>query len=228
MRTADFILLLILWACFQFTPYRNSSTILFFSILAINTMNLIPMYIPRSLEGYRDGYIRPGHVISTFRYLLESAPYIMLRHMTTLIHGYAYLHTALAVEHRGRTYILNVSYSEDLDRSTNSYKNQIERVATIGNWRMFLEPLESFLEDESQASSYIRILDTGRHIIHDSRISDYLQLTEQKNVCHCAYLTAKYLEHLGISSNKSSLYDIIYYTPQYFGSTFSHQRDIQL
>ena len=231
MRSTDFLLLLLLWILSLFTPYRRQSYFLFFLLIAFNILHIVPLYIPRQIEGYTQDCIKPGNVVSTFRYLTNSpATYHIPRFSLLLFHGYAYMHTALAVEHKGKTYMLHIALGE-LDRTTNSYRDQIEIVATMSNlgsliW--FLEPLEAFLEDEASVSSYLNIMDTGQHITYDPEVAASIVDREKNNISHCACFTAKYLEQIGICRNNSALPDFMYYTPQYFSRTFPNSKQLQL
>jgi len=227
MRTTDFFFLIFLWVLSLFTPYRRHSYFLFFLLIAFNILHVVPMYIPRPIEGYKQDVVKPGNVVSTFRYLTNDPHYLFLRFSLIGIHGYAYMHTAIAVEYKGRTYMLNTALS-DMGRSTNSYRDQIETVATMGKWMWFLEPLEAFLEDETLSSTYLNIMDTGRHITYDPEIVSSVSLSESNNTRHCAYLAAKYLDEIGLCRNSSAIPDFLYYTPEYFARTFPQTKQLQL
>jgi hypothetical protein len=223
MKTGDFLFLFILWLAFQFTPHREKATLLLFGVMVLNMVSVAHMYIPRQLENYTEGDIQPGDVVSTFQYMVSEPFYIMHRQATALANGYSYFHTTLAVEYRGKTYILNSSPFFHFDRGHSPYLDQIEIVMKDGTWTMYLEPLESFLREERLVESYIRILDTGRKITYERAPS-----ISSKGFVHCCYFLAKYMEGFGMCENKSSLHDALYYTPQYFGKRFKHKKDIKL
>ena len=223
MRTTDFLFLLLIWVFFLLTPHRGKATVILFVVLMFNMISLVQLNIQRGLPNYIEGDIKPGNVVSTFHHIIDDRHHINQRRLATLMNGYSYFHTALAVEHKGKTYILNTAPDFVGYRGHSPYLDQIEIVSTKGFWTMYLEPLESFLSEERVSESSIRIIDTGHWIAYEKTPQ-----LDSMFPSHCCYHLAKYMESLGLCENKSSLHDIFYYMPQYFLNRFHHKKDIRL
>jgi hypothetical protein len=185
------------------------------------------MYIPRRLEKYREGIIKPGNIIATFPRIDSDVCMVLARQAIILLNGHSYFHTGIVVEYNNLPYVLhNIPGDLIEQRKGGSYNNSIKHISTLHLWNLYLEPLCSFIEAERKAESFVSIVDTGKYLVYDEQAAKNAKM--DKMFQHCSYFVGKYLEQLGLCQNKSLYQDFIYYTPEYYANHFGNLLEIEL
>lgn len=225
MRGLDFLFFLFLWVLSRWTPYKKLMDVILFSLLLLRSFNIGRMYLPRAVEPYREGMIRPGDIVSTYRLIEPDITTICYRHVIMLLTGHSYFHTGVVVEHENRVYLLHAVPGDMFEqRQGGLYNHFIKTIFTSGNWGLYLEPLDSFIEAERKKCSILGIVSTNKRLTYDEKVAKSIQTTK---ITHCASYIGKYLEGIGLSRNSSIYHDVVYYAPDYFCHQFGNFREVK-
>ncbi len=224
-----FLVLLLAWFLLRKTEYGRALLVILFALFVVNSIYIARMYIPRNIEKYKEGSIKAGDIVGTFKTITPNPIYVLFRQFILLCGGYHSFHVGVVVEHQNKLYLLHGNPTGALIKSREgiSRVEKIKTLRTFKSWDICLEPLESFLSAEKKEGSILSIIPTNRHLVYNDSSVQAITI-DDSILTNCSCLLGKYLEKEGLCENNTFIHDSAHYTPNYFSNRFGNLRELRL